>query len=123
MNESHILKRMVISDEGVDVIHKLFDFPFHNMWDWSEVTTIHTDYRKASPDALVHVGRDVVTRTYTFEYDDSQIDLELAREHNPEIYIDDMTAEREQELAEKARKQREKDMAEREKRKAQRRKK
>ena len=112
-------KQMIISDLGVDVVHKMFGVPFHNMWTWQDVTTIHTDYRKAAPDAMVHVGRDVVTRTYTFTYEESQIVLELAREKNPDIYIDDMTPEREKELAENAKKRREQDQAEKEKKRAQ----
>lgn len=80
----------VISEEGVDIKYILFKSCIkHNYWRWDEITTIHPDYRRAKPNVMLHIGRDVVTRTFTMKPADSQGAIALARRMNPDIYIDE----------------------------------
>ena len=91
-------KDHLISPKGVDIVFYLFDYVFkHNLWTWEEITTLHPDYQKAAPNVMLHIGKDVVTRS--FVYKKSQIGpiLEMAREHNPNIYIDDSTQKEQEE--------------------------
>ena len=104
-------KRYVVSEKGVDVESTLCGIVSHSLWKWEDVTSLHTDYHAAHPNVQCHFGRDVVTRTFVFTYDDSQKILELAREKNPNMIIKDMNAEEEERLAENARRYLEKQEA------------
>ncbi len=93
----------IISEEGVNIKNILFNYCIKNdIWTWDEVTTLHPDYKKARPNVMLHIGKDVVTRTFTLTQADCQGAIALARRMNPDIYIDDITAEeqerREQEI-------------------------
>ena len=62
----------------------------------------HVDVHCAVDELLAlnpHIGKDVVTRTFTMKPSDCKGAMELARRMNPHIYIDDIT-ETEQELRE-----------------------
>ena len=111
-------KQYIVSEKGVDVESTFIGLKNHNLWTWDEITTLHTDYRQAAPNVQMHFGKDVLTRTYIMKYDDSQEILALAARMNPDMYIDDMNAEREAELAENARKYQEKMAAEKAKKRA-----
>ncbi len=96
-------KEHVISKEGVDIKYIMFkSLVKHNYWTWDEVTTMHPDYKKAKPNVMLHIGKDVVTRSFIMKPSDCRGAMELARNMNPNIYIDDISAEeqeqREQEL-------------------------
>lgn len=95
-------KEHVISEEGSDVVYKIFGIPRHNLWTWQEITSIHTDYEKMAPDVMVHIGRDIVTRTFVFNQQDARGVLDLAEKMNPDIYIRDMNAEEMDKLAKAA---------------------
>lgn len=87
-------KEHVISKEGVDIKYILFKtLVKHNYWTWDEVTTMHPDYKKAKPNVMLHIGKDVVTRSFIMKPEDCRGAIELARQMNPNIYIDDITAE------------------------------
>lgn len=82
----------IISEEGVDIKYILFNVCIkHNYWKWDEITTLHPDYRRARPNVMLHIGKDVVTRTFTMKQSDCQGAIALARRMNPKIYIDDIT--------------------------------
>ena len=90
----------IISEEGVDIKYNLFKVCIkHNYWAWDEITTLHPDYKRARPNVMLHIGKDVVTRTFTMKPSDCKGAMELARRMNPHFYIDDIT-ETEQELRE-----------------------
>ena len=96
-------KEHVVSEEGVDIKYIIFKkIVRHNYWRWNEITTIHPDYKKARPNVMIHIGKDVVTRTFTMKPSQCRGVIDLARRMNPSIYIDDITAEeqeaREQEI-------------------------
>lgn len=84
-------KEHIISEEGVDIRYELFRMPIHNCWTWDEITTMHTDYRKASPNVMLHIGKDISARTFVMEPSDCQAALRLAARMNPGIYIEDET--------------------------------
>ncbi|MCQ2551341.1 MAG: hypothetical protein MJ146_04060 [Clostridia bacterium] len=89
-----------ISDQGVDIVYFMFDKVFkHNLWTWDEITTIHPDYTKAAPNVMLHIGKDVVTRSFIYKKSQVAPILELAREKNANIYIDDATQKQQQEKA------------------------
>lgn len=93
-------KEQVISEEGVDIEYHLFGMTMHNYWRWAEITTLHTDFKKAKPNVMLHIGKDIVTRTYVMTPSDCQAALRLAAEMNPNIYIEELT-EQEQEKRER----------------------
>lgn len=96
-------KEHIVCEEGVDIKYILFKcFVKHNYWSWDEISTMHPDYKKAKPNVMLHIGKDVVTRSFIMKPADCRGAIELARRMNPDIYIDDITAEeqerREEEL-------------------------
>lgn len=86
-------KEQIISKEGVDIQYMLFRLTMHNYWKWEEITTLHTDYLKVRPNVMLHIGKDIVTRTYVMESADCQAALKLAAEMNSNIYIENLTEE------------------------------
>lgn len=92
-------KEQLISKEGVDIKYFLFNVPMHNYWRWEEITTLHTDRKKAAPNVMLHIGKDIVTRTFVMKPIDCEGALNLAAEMNPKIYIEDLS-EKEQEKRE-----------------------
>lgn len=95
-------KEHIISEEGVDIKSILFGISRHNLWRWDEITSLHTDYKKSAPNVMLHIGKDIVTRSFVMKASDIQAVLTLADEMNPNIYIDDVSEEeqerREQEI-------------------------
>lgn len=89
-------KRHIISERGVGIERSVFNITSYDYWNWNEVTTLHTDYEKLKPNVMVHIGKDVVVRSFVFHKKDIPGIIELAREMNPDIYIvDDSEEERE----------------------------
>lgn len=90
-------REQVISEEGVDIEYILFNrFIRHNYWRWNEITTLHTDYRKARPNVMLHIGKDIATRSYIMKPSDCQAALEIAAQMNENIYIENLTEEEQQ---------------------------
>lgn len=97
-------KDQIISEEGVDIEYHLFNrFVKHNYWRWDEITTLHTDYSKAPPKVMLHIGKDIVTRSFIMERDDCQEAIKLARKMNPKIYIENLTEEEQKKREEEIR--------------------
>jgi len=86
-------KEHVISKEGVDIRYDLLGIKHVNRWEWKDITAIKTDYVKAYPNVLVHIGKDVTIRDFVMKKGDINGILKLASEMNPDIYIGHMTAE------------------------------
>lgn len=84
-------KEHIISEKGCDLKYMLFKgmFTTHNWWTWDEITSLHTDYRKAAPKVQLHIGKDIVVRTFLMEEKEIPKILKLAKEKNPKIYIED----------------------------------
>lgn len=82
-------KEHKISEEGIDIEYTLFSMVSHNYWRWNEITTLHTDYRKAKPYVMLHIGKDILIRSFVMDYESCRGTLRLARKMNPKIYIVD----------------------------------
>lgn len=83
-------KEQIISEKGADIQYMLFGRIMHNYWSWDEITTLHVDYKRAAaPNVMLHIGKDVVTRSYVMTLSDCRAALKLAAEMNPRIYIED----------------------------------
>lgn len=82
-------KEQIISEEGIDIQYMLFGRIMHNYWSWDEITTLHVDYKRAKPNVMLHIGKDVVTRSYVMNPSDCKAALKLAAEMNSKIYIED----------------------------------
>lgn len=82
-------KEHVISEEGVDIEYNLFGVKAHNIWKWNEVTTIHFDYEKAQPNVMLHIGKDIVTRTFIFPRSECHEIAVFAKKMNSKIYIEE----------------------------------
>lgn len=82
-------KEQVVSEEGISINYNVFSFRSSALWNWDEITTLHTDYEKKSPHVMVHIGKDIMTRTFVVTRQDCKKILDLARKMNPNIYIVD----------------------------------
>lgn len=83
-------KNHIISEDGIDIERRIFNHVIHNTWKWEEITTMHADYQKAAPNVMLHIGKDVVTRSFIFTVADATASLQLAKKMNPAIYIRDI---------------------------------
>lgn len=86
-------KEQIISEDGVDIKGTLFGYVMHNYWKWEDITTLHTDRNKAKPNMMLHIGKDVVARSFVMTHADCQGALKLAAAQNPSIYIENLTEE------------------------------
>ena len=84
-------KEHIISKEGVIIRYNLFGWSHENGWAWAEITALKTDYKKAAPNVLLHIGKDVTIRDFVMKKSDIPKILRLAKEMNPDIYIGDLS--------------------------------
>lgn len=84
-------RKHVISEEGVDILYTACGVQFHNMWNWSEINTIHTDSIKSKPNVELHIGRDVVSRRFILSKADANKAVAIAGKMNSKIYIAEMS--------------------------------
>ncbi len=80
-------KEHVINEEGIDIVYTLFKFESINHWEWKDITSIHVDKKRAYPKVMLHIGKDIVTRTYTMEPAVIDDIIKLAKSKNPKIYV------------------------------------
>lgn len=80
-------RKHVISKEGVDILYIACGVQFHNMWDWTEINTIHTDSIKSRPNVELHIGKDVVSRRFILSENDAIEAIGIAGRMNSNIYI------------------------------------
>ena len=80
-------KEYAINDHGVEIRYTLFGTIRRNRWSWDEITALHVDYNKANPDVILHIGKDIVTRTYKMRSADCEEVLKIAKKQNPRIHI------------------------------------
>jgi len=83
-------RKHVISQEGVDILYTVCGSKFHNMWDWSEINTIHTDSGKSRPNVEIHIGKDVISRRFILSNDDAKKAVAVAKKINSKIYVAEM---------------------------------
>lgn len=92
-------KEHLLTEEGVDIQHTLFGWTTHNLWKWEEIQTLHTDRRKAAPNVMLHIGKDVSVRTFLLTPSDCQWVLRLASAQNPNIYVEDLSKKEQEQRA------------------------
>ena len=100
-------KEHIVSEEGVDIKYSLFGMTTTNRWTWDQITAVQPDYIKERPNARVLFEKDSVLRSFLFTPEDCQGVLKLAAKMNPEAFVDDYTAEEQEEMAEEKRKKQE----------------
>ena len=86
-------KEHVVSEEGVAIVYNLFGIKVTNQWEWDEITAMRPDFKKAKPNVLLEIARDVTIRAFVFKEEDVPGVLELAQKMNPDMYVDDRTKE------------------------------
>lgn len=82
-------KEHVICEEGVDIRYALFGIDYCNRWEWSKITTLHVDRKRAYPKFMLHIGKDIVTRSYVMNPEDCIAAVRMGKKKNPKIYIEE----------------------------------
>ena len=86
-------KEHVVSEKGVSIEYDLFGMKVSNKWEWDQITAIRPDYKKAKPNILLEIAKDVAIRAFVFTEEDAWGVMELAKKMNPDMYVDDRTQE------------------------------
>ncbi len=92
-------KEHVVSEKGVAIEYDLFGMKVTNKWEWNQITAIRPDFKKAKPNILLEIAKDVTIRAFVFEEEDAWGVMELAKKMNPDMYVDDRTEEERREDA------------------------
>lgn len=100
-------KEHIVSEEGVDIKYSLFGMTTTNRWTWEQITAVQPDYIKERPNARLFFEKKAVIRSFLFTPDDCQAVLKLAARMNPDAFVDDYTAEEQEQMAEEKRKKQE----------------
>lgn len=90
-------KEHVVSERGISIEYELFGIKVSNKWEWSEITAVRPDYKKAKPNVLMEIAKDVTIRGFVFSEEDAWGVIELAKKMNPNAYVDDRTEEQRRE--------------------------
>jgi hypothetical protein len=86
-------KEHIVNEKGIDIKYNIFSITMNNYWNWNEITTIHADHRKAKPNVMIHIGKDITTRIFIMKSSEYKRVLEFAKRMNPNIFIEDLTEE------------------------------
>lgn len=90
-------KEHVVDEDGIDIRYHLLGMVFNNYWGWNEISEMQTDPRKARPNVMVHFGKGMTIRTFVMAAKDVEPVIALAAKQNPDILIDHMTKEEQEE--------------------------
>lgn len=80
-------RKHIISQEGVDILYTICGVQFHNMWNWSEINTIHTDSIRSKANVELHIGKDIISRRFILSKTDANKVVAIASKMNSKIYI------------------------------------
>jgi len=86
-------KEHVVCEDGVEIRYNVLGWKHVNRWEWSEITGLQTDYKKAAPNVMVHFNKDVSIRAFTMKKSQVKGILKLAASMNPDMFIGDMSPE------------------------------
>ena len=86
-------KEHVVNEKGVHIIYNFFGIKIPYSWGWDVITIVRPDYKKAKPNVLMEIARDVTIRGFVFKKSDAEGVMELAKRMNPNIYVEDYTEE------------------------------
>ena len=90
-------KEHIVDENGADIRYHLFGMNISSYWSWGEITEMQTDMKKAAPYVMLHFGKGVSIRTFIMKPEDIEPVIEMAAENNPDIFIDHMTVEEQEE--------------------------
>ena len=68
-------------------IYTICGFQFHNIWNWSEINTIHIDSISSKPNVELHIGKDITARRFILSKNDADKALTITSKMNSKIYI------------------------------------
>lgn len=91
-------KEHLISEEGVDIKYNLLGLVSVNRWTWEEITAMQPDYIRQRPNAGLLIQKGTTLRSFVFTPEDCRAVLKLAAKMNPDMFIDDYTAEEQEEM-------------------------
>lgn len=80
-------RKHIISREGVDILYTICGVQFHNMWNWSEINTLHIDSIKSKPNVELHIGKNVISRRFILSNVDTNKVITIISKMNSKIYI------------------------------------
>ncbi|BBA50542.1 hypothetical protein FV113G1_08890 [Fusobacterium varium] len=83
-------RKHIISQEGVDILYTICGIQFHNIWNWSEINTIHTDSIRSKPNVELHIGKDVISRRFILSNVDANKVITIISKMNSKIYITEL---------------------------------
>jgi len=96
-------KEHVVNEKGIHIIYNFFGFKIPYTWTWDVITVVRPDYKKAKPNVLLEMAKDVTIRGFVFTKADAEGVMELAKRMNPNTFVEDYSEE-EAEQAEAERK-------------------
>ena len=82
-------KEHIVDEKGVHIVYNFFGVKIPYSWSWDVITAMRPDYKKAAPNVLMEIGKDVTIRAFTFTKKDAIGVMELAKKMNPDMYVDD----------------------------------
>ena len=91
-------KEHIVSEKGVEIKRNMFGMRSDNLWTWDEITALQPDYIKFRPHAQLLIERDTTLRPFLFEPHEVEEIIEMAKQLNPNIYVDFVTAEEQEEI-------------------------
>lgn len=104
-------KEHIVSKEGVDIRRSLFGMTSLSRWTWDQITALQPDYIKARPNARLLIEKRSVIRPFVFTPEDCRAVIDLAKQMNPDIYVDYYTEEEQEEIYRKNQKLKEQQAA------------
>ena len=96
-------KEHVVNEKGIHIIYNFFGIKIPYTWTWDVITVVRPDYKKAKPNVLMEMAKDVTIRGFVFTKADAEGVMELAKRMNPNTFVEDYSEE-EAEQAEAERK-------------------
>lgn len=86
-------KEHILDKKGVHIVYHILGITIPYTWTWDVITIVRPDYKKAKPDVLLEIAKDVTIRGFVFKK--AQIDniMDFIKRMNPDIYVEDFTEE------------------------------
>ena len=86
-------KEHIVDEKGVHIVYNFLGIKIPYSGSWDVITAMRPDYKKAAPNVLMEIGKDVTIRAFTFTKKDAVGVMELAKKMNPKMYVDDRDEE------------------------------
>ncbi|WP_300342457.1 hypothetical protein [Fusobacterium sp.] len=83
-------KKHILTADGVDIYYSICGFRFHNIWKWSEIRSVHLDYKNSKPNVEFHISKGIVSRRFIFQNLNICEIIEVIKKANSKIYISEI---------------------------------